>query len=94
MRSKTALIALATAGSVLVGASMAWADGNDIVPGNDKTHPRAVGEKAGKLIPGSEVCILLQTEHPDVDVSPAEELEEVADQHAKLYVDFMRKHGA
>jgi pimeloyl-ACP methyl ester carboxylesterase len=65
-----------------------------IVPGNDKTHPRAVGEQAGKLIPGAEVCILLQTEHPDVDVSPAEELEEVADQHAKLYVDFMMKHGA
>ncbi len=65
-----------------------------IVPGNDLTHPRAVGEQAGKLIPGSEAHVLLQTDHMDMDVSPAEELEDIADQHAKLYVDFMRKHGA
>jgi pimeloyl-ACP methyl ester carboxylesterase len=65
-----------------------------IVPGNDLTHPRSVGELAGKLIPGAEVHVLLQTEHPDIDVAPAEELEAVADEHARVYVDFMRKHGA
>jgi hypothetical protein len=54
----------------------------------------SVGEKAGKLMPDAEVHILLKTDHPDMDVSPAEELEDVGAEHARLYVEFMRKHGA
>jgi pimeloyl-ACP methyl ester carboxylesterase len=65
-----------------------------IVPGNDLTHPRSVGETAGQLIPGAEVHVLMKTEHDDIDVSPAEELEDIAEEHAALYVGFMRKHGA
>jgi pimeloyl-ACP methyl ester carboxylesterase len=64
-----------------------------IVPGNDLTHPRAVGENAARLIPGAECHVLLQSER-DLDVSPPEDLEAVADEHARVYVDFMRRHSA
>ena len=58
-----------------------------IVPGNDQTHPRSVGENAARLIPGSELHVLIKTVHTDMDISPAEE-------HARVYVDFMRKHAS
>ncbi len=64
-----------------------------IVPGNDQTHPRSVGEKAAELIPDSELHILLKGDHPDLDISPPGELEQIADQHAQVYVDFMHKHA-
>jgi pimeloyl-ACP methyl ester carboxylesterase len=63
-----------------------------IVPGNDLTHPRAVGENDARLIPNAECHILLETER-DLDVSPPEDLESVADEHARIYVDFMRRHA-
>jgi pimeloyl-ACP methyl ester carboxylesterase len=64
-----------------------------IVPGNDLTHPRAVGENAARLIPDAECHVLLPTER-DLDVSPPEDLEAVAVDHARIYVDFMLKHAA
>lgn len=64
-----------------------------IVPGNDLTHPRSVGEHAAALIPGAECHVLLPNQR-DVDISPPEDLEAVADAHARVYVDFMRKHAA
>ena len=64
-----------------------------IVPGNDLTHPRAVGENAARLIPGAECHILLESER-DLDVSPPEDLESVAEEHTRVYVDFMNKHAA
>lgn len=64
-----------------------------IVPGNDLTHPRAVGERAATLIPNAECHVLLQADR-DLDVSPPQDLEAVADEHARIYVDFMRKHLA
>jgi pimeloyl-ACP methyl ester carboxylesterase len=63
-----------------------------IVPGNDLTHPRAVGENAARLIPNAECHVLLETER-DLDVSPPEDLESVADEHARIYVEFMRRHA-
>ena len=65
-----------------------------IVPGNDLTHPRLVGERAARLIPGAELHVLLKTDHADLDVSPADDLEAIVDQHAGVYVEFMRKHAA
>ena len=32
--------------------------------------------------------------HRDLDVSPPEDLEAVADEHARIYVEFMNKHAA
>ena len=64
-----------------------------IVPGNDLTHPRAVGEAASKMMPNAECHVLLKVDHPDIDVSPAEELEEIVEEHARLYIEFMRKHA-
>lgn len=43
-----------------------------IVPGNDKTHPREVGETVHRLVRGSELHILFP-EHVDVDMVPPEE---------------------
>jgi len=64
-----------------------------IVPGNDLTHPRLVGENAARLIPGAECHVLLKSDR-DLDVSPPEDLEAVADEHARIYVEFMNKHAA
>jgi hypothetical protein len=65
-----------------------------IVPGNDMTHPKAVGERAASMIPGAELTILLTQDRSDMDIAPQGELEAVGEQHAKLYVDFMNKHAA
>ena len=64
-----------------------------IVPGNDLTHPRHVGERAASLIPGAECHVLLESER-DLDVSPPGDLEAVAEDHARIYVDFRHKHAA
>lgn len=65
-----------------------------IVPGNDRTHPRSVGETAARLMPHSELHILLPEDHADLDVGPPGELEALAERHAALYVDFMKRHAA
>ena len=64
-----------------------------VVPGNDMTHPRAVGERAASLIPGAELHVLLETEHPDLELGPPEEFEAIADEHARIYVEFMRRYA-
>jgi pimeloyl-ACP methyl ester carboxylesterase len=65
-----------------------------IVPGNDLTHPRSVGENASRLIPGAELHVLLKTDHTDMDISPQDEMEGIADEHARVYVEFMKRHAA
>jgi pimeloyl-ACP methyl ester carboxylesterase len=65
-----------------------------IIPGNDRTHPRSVGETAARLMPNSELHVLLEEDHPDLDVGPAGELEALAERHAALYIDFMKRHAA
>jgi pimeloyl-ACP methyl ester carboxylesterase len=88
---------LADADLPMIGATEAALRGMhvpaSIVPGNDLTHPRAVGENAARFIPGAECHILLESER-DLDVSPPEDLESVADEHARIYVEFMNRHVA
>jgi pimeloyl-ACP methyl ester carboxylesterase len=60
-----------------------------VVPGNDRTHPRQVGENASRLLPNSELHILL---HEDVDAdvwttgwdAKQEEL-------ASIFIDFLHR---
>ena len=89
---------LADAELLVIGATEAALKGISvptcIVPGNDLTHPRLVGENAARLIPGAECHVLLKVDHDDLDVSPSDELEGVADEHARIYVEFMNKHAA
>mgnify|MGYP006947649666 FL=1 len=42
-----------------------------VIPGNDNTHPKAVGETLARLLPDSTLNILF-AEHQDVDVVPPE----------------------
>jgi pimeloyl-ACP methyl ester carboxylesterase len=63
-----------------------------VIPGNDNTHLREVGEKLHRFMPASELHILFP-EHVDVDmVPPAEWKTKEADQ-AAIFLDFMRRHG-
>ncbi|MGE0057354.1 MAG: alpha/beta fold hydrolase [Dehalococcoidia bacterium] len=88
---------LADADLPVIGATEAALNGiaipTCIVPGNDLTHPRLVGENAARLIPEAECHVLLKSDR-DLDVSPPEDLEAVADDHARVYVEFMNKHAA
>jgi pimeloyl-ACP methyl ester carboxylesterase len=65
-----------------------------IVPGNDQTHGRHIGERVAKLIPGAELHILMKQDHPDLPLAPNEEFEEIADEHARIYVDLMNRTAA
>jgi pimeloyl-ACP methyl ester carboxylesterase len=61
-----------------------------IVPGNDRTHPRAVGREAHRLIPGSELHEPLATDH-DLDVAPAEEWSDLDHTLADIFADFLQR---
>lgn len=63
-----------------------------VVPGNDKTHNRATGERVGRLIPGAETHILLPADK-DVDLAH-EDWEAKEGELAQLMIDFMRRNGA
>ncbi|HUZ75598.1 MAG TPA: alpha/beta hydrolase [Stellaceae bacterium] len=60
-----------------------------VVPGHDKTHNRATGEKAGRLIPGAEIHVIM-AEDKDVDLA-VEDWEEKEGELAALFIDFMRR---
>ncbi len=62
-----------------------------IIPGNDNTHPRPVGEAMHALVPGSELHLLFP-DHVDVDVVPPEEWAAKEADMAAIFVDFMRRH--
>ena len=64
-----------------------------IVPGNDKTHPRHVGENLSRLLPHGEVHHLM-TKHYDEALSPREEWDEKAGEMAALFSDFIRRVAA
>lgn len=61
-----------------------------IVPGNDKTHARTVGENAHAIMKGSELYILFP-EHQDIDIVPPQEWEFKDDELAGVFVDFMKR---
>jgi len=63
-----------------------------VIPGNDFSHPRAVARTAQSLIPGAELFDILG---PDlaVDVAPPEQWIHVANEHVRVVVDFLARHG-
>lgn len=84
------------AGLPVIGASAAElravATPTFIVPGNDNTHPRAVGEAMHALVPGSELRLLFP-EHQDVDIVPPEDWAVREADMAACFVDFMARHA-
>jgi pimeloyl-ACP methyl ester carboxylesterase len=63
------------AGYPVIGATEAQLRSNKapacVIPGNDNTHPKAVGETLARLLPDATLNILF-AEHLDVDVVPPE----------------------
>jgi pimeloyl-ACP methyl ester carboxylesterase len=82
------------AGKPVIGASEAELRSINIpaciVPGNDRIHSRRVGENLSRLMPDSELHVLMPDEQ-DVDMSPNEEWVAKQDELAALFVDFMRR---
>lgn len=64
-----------------------------IIPGNDNTHPRTVGENLYRLLPGSELHILFP-EHVDVDLVPAEEWQPKEPEMASILTGFLDRARA
>ncbi|HTD89400.1 MAG TPA: alpha/beta hydrolase [Burkholderiales bacterium] len=85
------------AGKPVIGATAAQLQSAKvptlIVPGNDKTHARDVGEKAHAIMKGSEIYILFP-EQQDIDIVPPQQWEIKDDELAGVFVQFMKKAGA
>lgn len=63
-----------------------------VIPGNDRSHPRPVARRARDLIPGAELFDILGPDL-DVDVAPPEQWRAVVDEHVRVVVDFLARHG-
>ncbi len=64
-----------------------------ILPGDDRTHPSAVGIAAGKMIPDCEIHRITDADQP-LDVSPVAEWVGQADRIKMIFTDFLaRKLG-
>lgn len=61
-----------------------------VIPGNDNTHPKAVGEALARLLPDAELGILFP-EHLDVDVVPAEDWALRENEMAAMLLAFLRR---
>lgn len=64
-----------------------------IVPGNDNTHPRHVGENLSRLLQKSELHHVM-TKHYDLDLSPREEWDEKEGEMAAVFGDFLKRVAA
>jgi hypothetical protein len=64
-----------------------------IVPGNDKTHSRQIGENAYRILPNAELHHLMTTHH-DAPLAPREEWDEKLDELAAIFVDFLNRTSA
>ncbi len=86
---------LQDAGKPVIGATAAQLNSIKIptlvVPGNDKTHDRGVGERAHKLIPGSELYLLFP-EDQNIDMVPPQEWGYKNDELAGVFAGFMKRH--
>jgi pimeloyl-ACP methyl ester carboxylesterase len=60
-----------------------------VIPGNDQTHPRRVGENASRLLPNSELHILMPQD-VEVDVW-TEGWDEKRDELASIFIDFLKR---
>jgi len=63
-----------------------------IIPGNDNTHPKAVGEKLARLMPDTTLNILF-AEHQDVDVVPPESWAKREEEMAAMLLAFLSRNG-
>jgi pimeloyl-ACP methyl ester carboxylesterase len=63
-----------------------------IVPGNDLTHPHAVGKTAHRLIRNSEYHDLWPGDL-DIELFPYEDWAQREQQQAGIYIDFLRRNG-
>jgi pimeloyl-ACP methyl ester carboxylesterase len=61
-----------------------------VIPGNDNSHPRRVGENLSRLLPNSELHQLMNKDY-DADLSPREEWDEKEAEMAELFVDFLNR---
>lgn len=61
-----------------------------IIPGNDNTHSRRVGERLHELITGSELHIMYP-EHRDVDLVPSEEWLPREPELASIFIGFLQR---
>ncbi|HWP60016.1 MAG TPA: alpha/beta hydrolase [Candidatus Acidoferrales bacterium] len=64
-----------------------------IVPGNDNTHSRQIGENAHRLLPDSEIHHLMTTHH-DLPLAPRAEWDEKLDELAAIFIDFLNRKTA
>jgi pimeloyl-ACP methyl ester carboxylesterase len=60
-----------------------------VVPGHDRTHSRATGENAARLLPNSELHVMFPTQL-DVDLA-VEDWEEREGELASIFVDFLNR---
>ncbi len=63
-----------------------------VVPGNDKTHDRGVGERLHGIMTGSEMKIFFP-EHQDVDLVPPEDWQRKDPEIAAAFVAFLKRNG-
>ena len=87
---------LQDAGKPVIGATVAQLQSVKvpvlIVPGNDKTHDRNVGERAHNIMKGSELYLLFP-DHQDIDIVPPQEWEIKDDELAGVFAGFMQRHA-
>jgi pimeloyl-ACP methyl ester carboxylesterase len=61
-----------------------------VIPGTDRTHPRAVGQAAHRLMPNAEYHEVLTEDHPDLDTA-TEDWEPKEGFLAAIFIDFIRR---
>lgn len=64
-----------------------------VIPGNDNTHPKAVGETLARLLPGATLNILFAGQQ-DVDVVPPEDWAMKEAEMAAMLLAFLKKHSS
>jgi len=63
-----------------------------VIPGNDNTHPKSVGEKLAELLPAAELNILFP-DHQDIDVVPPEDWAAKEAEMANMLLGFLQRHA-
>jgi pimeloyl-ACP methyl ester carboxylesterase len=63
-----------------------------LVPGNDRTHDKGVGERAHAIMKGSEIYHLFP-DYQDIDIVPPQEWEVKDDELAGVFAGFIKRHS-
>jgi len=61
-----------------------------VVPGNDRTHPREVGERLAQLLPHAELHSLFGQDL-DVDIAPLDAWDKREAELATIFIDFFKR---